>query len=64
MSHDTMETSYLGLYLTILANGPSQWTPEQVIQAYEYSKTLIPESMKAEVLEFSAVKGKFPLDKH
>lgn len=54
----------LGLYLTILANGPSNWTPEQVKEAYDYAKTLIPKEFEGQVLEFSGSKGKWPLDKH
>ena len=58
------ESPYLGLYLTILANGPSNWTPEQVKEAYKYAVTLIPPEFEGEVLEFEASKSKFSLDKH
>ena len=56
--------SYLSIYLTVMANGPGGWTPEQVKEAYTFAISLIPSDMKAEVIEFSAQKGKFPLDKH
>lgn len=58
MTHDE-NSPYLGLYLTVMANGPGSWTPEQVQQAYEFAKSLIPKGMEAQVLDFKTSNVKY-----
>lgn len=60
----TEEISNISLYLTVMANGPGHWTPEQVKDAYEYAKSLMPKSGQAEVVDFTSRNRNFPLDKH
>ncbi len=50
---------YLGLYLTVMANGPGTWTPEQVKEAYNFAVSLIPKGMEAQVLEFNHSRVKY-----
>lgn len=60
----TEEISKLSLYLTVMANGPGGWTPEQVKEAYEYALSLQPKAGQAEVVSFPSFLPKNSLDKH
>ena len=50
----TETVSDISLYLTIIANGPTHWTPEQVQASFEYAKTLMPKAAQAEIVDFRA----------
>lgn len=60
----TQEIDNLSLYLTIMANGPANWAPEQVKSAYDFAKSLQPKVGQAEVLSFTGRDPKIPLDRH
>lgn len=60
----TDQVSDISLYLTVMANGPGHWSPEQVKEAYEFAKSLMPKGFDAEVVDFSSRSMKFPVDKH
>lgn len=60
----TETISDVSLYLTIMANGPSQWTPEQVKASYEYAKSLMPKAGQAEIVDFRGKSSHSPIDKH
>lgn len=60
----TETISDISLYLTVMANGPGNWTPEQVKAAYEFAKTLMPKQGEAEVVNFGQRLRNNLLDKH